>query len=207
MALTSEIRSRTWQKWIRPAAIVETACQDVGGLASPETPHAVLVRTAPDPPRDRRRRAVACLPGRDLLGGAGRRRGRSRCVPSVLLTWVLARSWPLRSGTSSLRHLVLPPIVICEQSTDRILDQSEIAIVTYFGVDCYLFSRNRTRAFDSALDICHHSSAVFTSFTGFSQGPPVTILSPMSPPSSPRACRLSVRERGARLASRSAPPT
>jgi len=51
VALTSEIRSRTWQKWIRPAAIVETACQDVGGLASPETPHAVLVRTAPDPTR------------------------------------------------------------------------------------------------------------------------------------------------------------
>ena len=51
MALTSEIRSRTWQKWIRPAAIEDTACQDVGGLASPETPRAVLVRTAPDPTR------------------------------------------------------------------------------------------------------------------------------------------------------------
>jgi hypothetical protein len=137
-------------------------------------------------------------------GGAGRRRGRSPASrhPSVLLIWVLARSWPLRSGTSSLYFYA-----DCEQSTDRILDQSEIAIGTYLGVDCYLFSRHRTRALDSALDICHHSSAVFTSFTGFSQGPPVTILSPMSPPSPPRACRLSVRERGAPLATRSAPPT
>jgi hypothetical protein len=100
------------------------------------------------------RPVIACLPGRDLLGGRGGGGAfllRAR-ASTVLLIWVLARSWPLRSGTSSLYFYA-----DCEQSTDRILDQSEIAIGTYFGVDCYLFSRHRTRALDSALDICHHS--------------------------------------------------
>ena len=37
-----------------------------------------------------------------ICWGGGAAAGPFSCVPSVLLIWVLARSWPLRSGTSSL---------------------------------------------------------------------------------------------------------
>ena len=179
-------------------------------MASPETPRAVLVRTAPDPTRviADGELSPAC-PAAICWGGGG---GGAAAAVLLRPERPAPGSWLGGPSGPALVRYTFNDAPIVNRSAMQIgtfqpLDQSEIAIGTYFGVDCYLFSRHRTRALDSALDICHHSSAVFTSFTGFSQGPPVTILSPMSPPSPPRACRLYVRERGARLASRSAPPT